>query len=229
MRVLLVEDNQRLATIVAEALRAAGFAVDAVATAGDAEAAAGVLQYDVIILDLGLPDDDGLEVLKRLRGAGHGVPVLILTARDGLEDRVSGLNLGADDYVLKPFDMAELIARLHALLRRPGGALGAELMSGNLRLDTLAREARIGDAVLPLSRRELSVLEHFMRRAGRVVPKTLLEESLYGYDDAGSANSVEVAVHRLRKKLVEASAEVSIHTLRGIGYLLTQEPPDGPV
>jgi len=225
MRVLLVEDNQRLATIVAEALRAAGFAVDAVATAGDAEAAAGVLQYDVIILDLGLPDDDGLEVLKRLRGAGHGVPVLILTARDGLEDRVSGLNLGADDYVLKPFDMAELIARLHALLRRPG----AELMSGNLRLDTLAREARIGDAVLPLSRRELSVLEHFMRRAGRVVPKTLLEESLYGYDDAGSANSVEVAVHRLRKKLVEASAEVSIHTLRGIGYLLTQEPPDGPV
>jgi len=229
MRVLLVEDNQRLATIVAEALRAAGFAVDAVATAGDAEAAAGVLQYDVIILDLGLPDDDGLEVLKRLRGAGHGVPVLILTARDGLEDRVSGLNLGADDYVLKPFDMAELIARLHALLRRPGGALGAELMSGNLRLDTLAREARIGEAVLPLSRRELSVLEHFMRRAGRVVPKTLLEESLYGYDDAGSANSVEVAVHRLRKKLVEAGAEVSIHTLRGIGYLLTQEPPDGPV
>ena len=105
MRVLLVEDNHRLATIVAEALRGAGFAVDAVATAGDAEAAAGALQYDVIVLDLGLPDGDGLQVLQGLRAAGHGVPVLILTARDGLADRVNGLNLGADDYVLKPFDM----------------------------------------------------------------------------------------------------------------------------
>lgn len=227
MRVLLVEDNQRLAAIVSEALRGAGFAVDPVSTAADAEAAAGVLQYDVVVLDLGLPDDDGLHVLKRLRGAGHGVPVLILTARDGLEDRVNGLNQGADDYVLKPFDMPELIARIHALLRRPGGALGAELVSGNLRLDTISREAMIGETVLPLSRRELSVLEHFMRRAGRVVPKTLLEESLYGYEDSGSANSVEVAVHRLRKKLVEAGAEVGIHTLRGIGYLLTEERPDG--
>ena len=226
MRVLLVEDNHRLATIVAEALRGAGFAVDAVATAGDAEAAAAALQYDVIVLDLGLPDGDGLQVLQGLRAAGHGVPVLILTARDGLEDRVNGLNLGADDYVLKPFDMPELIARLHALLRRPGGALGAELVSGNLHLDTISREAMIDGAVLPLSRRELSVLEHFMRRAGRVVPKTLLEESLYGYDDSGSANSVEVAVHRLRKKLVEAGAEVAIHTLRGIGYLLTEERAD---
>lgn len=165
-------------------------------------------------------------MLQGLRAAGHDVPVLILTARDGLEDRVNGLNLGADDYVLKPFDMPELIARLHALLRCAGGALGAELVSGNLQLDTISREAMIDGAGLPLSRRELSVLEHFMRRAGRVVPKTLLEGSLYGYDDSGSANSVEVAVHRLRKKLVEAGAEVAIHTLRGIGYLLTEERAD---
>ena len=225
MRVLLVEDNARLAGIVDGALRAAGFAVDAVATADDAEAAAGALQYDVLVLDLGLPDRDGLEVLTRLRAAGHGVPILVLTARDGLDDRVKGLNLGADDYVLKPFDMPELIARIHALLRRPGGALGALLTAGNLSFDTVGREAAIDGHLLPLSRRELSVLEHFMRRAGRVVPKTLLEESLYGYDDTGSANSVEVAVHRLRKKLAEGGADVAVHTLRGIGYLLTEGVP----
>lgn len=226
MRVLLVEDSERLAAIVAEALGGAGFAVDHVSTAEDAAAAADALSYDAIVLDLGLPDGDGLGVLTGLRRSGRTLPILVLTARDGLDDRVKGLNLGADDYVLKPFEMPELIARLHALLRRPGGVLGAALQSGNVTLDTLGREAAIDGKVVALSRRELSVLEHFMRRAGRVVPKSLLEESLYGYEDCGSANSVEVAVHRLRKKLVEAGADISIHTLRGIGYLLTEEPVD---
>ncbi len=229
MRVLLVEDNERLAAGIAQGLHAAGLSVDHVASASDAEAAALALNYDVIVLDLGLPDGDGLDVVKTLRGAGHSVPVLILTARDGLDDRVTGLNLGADDYVLKPFEMPELVARLHALLRRPGGALGSELQCGNLRLDTLSRQVSIADRLLPLSRREVGVLEHFMRRAGRVVPKALLEESLYGYEDSGSANSVEVAVHRLRKKLDTAGADISIHTLRGIGYLLSEEPDGSQV
>ena len=196
---------------------------NSVTTCADADAAASALQYDAVVLDLGLPDGDGLDVLRRARGRGQSLPILILTARDGLEDRVQGLNEGADDYVLKPFELPELIARLHALMRRPGGALGAVLTAGNIRLDTLARDTSIDGRVLPLSRRELGVLEHFMRRAGRVVPKNLLEESLYGYDETGSANSVEVAVHRLRKKLTESGASVTIHTLRGIGYLLAEE------
>lgn len=223
MRVLLVEDNERLAGVVAQGLHAAGLAVDHVASAADAEAAALALGYDVIVLDLGLPDGDGLDVLETLRSSGHSAPVLILTARDGLDDRVNGLNLGADDYVLKPFEMPELVARLHALLRRPGGVLGSELQCGNLRLDTLSRQVSIEGRLLPLSRREVDVLEHFMRRTSRVVPKALLEESLYGYEDSGSINSVEVAVHRLRKKLAGARADIAIHTLRGIGYLLSEE------
>lgn len=220
MRILLVEDNARLSELIAAGLTGAGMTVDRFATAGEAGGALAALRYDAVVLDLGLPDGDGLDVLREARGAGVHAPFLILTARDGLSDRVGGLNAGADDYLPKPFDMEELIARLHALMRRPGGALGVVLSLGNVCFDSLAREMRIGDEVVRAPRRELDLLEQLMRRAGRVVSKPWLEESLYGFEDEGSANGVEVAVHRLRKRLQAAGASVTIHTLRGVGYMM---------
>ena len=139
-----------------------------------------------------------------------------------MKDRVSGLNAGADDYVLKPFEMEELLARIKALLRRPGGALGMTLTAGNVVLDSVSREILIGGKVADLSRRELSVLEHLMRRLDGMVAKELLAESLYGYAERGSTNSVEVSIHRLRKRLADCGATVKINTLRGVGYLLSE-------
>lgn len=223
MRVLLIEDNLRLADQVREGLEREGFAVDSFATAGDGEAAKTAAPYDAAILDLGLPDGDGIDILRGWRARGDSTPVLILTARDSLEDRVRGLNSGGDDYLLKPFEMAELIARVRALLRRPGGALGAVLTAGNLSFDTAAREVLIDGAAISVSRREMGVLEQLMRRKGRVVPKDVLEEKLYGFDEEVSANTVEANVSRLRKRLSGAGATVSVHTLRGVGYLLSEE------
>jgi DNA-binding response OmpR family regulator len=148
--------------------------------------------------------------------------VLVLTARDAVEHRVAGLDAGADDYLVKPFAMAELVARVKSLLRRPGHALGATLEAGNMRFDTIGRELLIGATVVPLPRQELAVLEHLMRRLGRVVPKTVLEEKLYGMDDEVESNAIPVHVHHLRRKLAEAGATPQVHTVRGIGYLLTE-------
>lgn len=222
MRLLLVEDEERLADIVARGLTRAGFAVDSVTTVEDARAALATSRYDVILLDLGLPDGNGLDILKGLRDARDATPVLVLTARDGVDDRVNGLNAGADDYVLKPFAMAELIARVKALLRRPSGALGTRLEVGNISFDTVHREVAIAGQPVGLSRRELTLLENLMRRAGRVLPKDYLEERIYGFDDEVSSNSLEVMVHRLRKKLADHRSSGSIHTVRGIGYLLSE-------
>jgi len=222
MRVLLIEDNERLAELVGDGLRPAGFSVDSFGTAADAAAALGTVSYDAAILDLGLPDGDGLTLLKQMRGGGHGLPVLILTARDGVDDRVRGLNAGADDYLLKPFAMEELIARLRALLRRPGQALGITLKCGDLALDTVSREVRVGDAVLAVPRRETDMLEQLLRRAGRVVSKRSLEDGLYAFDDDISSNSVEALISRLRKRLAQSGVPVAVHTLRGIGYMLVE-------
>lgn len=148
--------------------------------------------------------------------------MLVLTARDGIGDRVSGLDAGADDYVLKPFAMEELKARIRALLRRPGNALDVELSCGRVRLNTATREVRFGDTVLAVPRRETEILEHLLRQAGRVVPKRILEESMYGYDDELSSNSVEAMMSRLRKRLAVAETGVTIHTVRGVGYLLAK-------
>jgi DNA-binding response OmpR family regulator len=148
------------------------------------------------------------------------VPVLVLTARDAVEQRVAGLDSGADDYLIKPFAVTEVIARIKALLRRPEGALGATLRSGNIAFDTIGRDLRIGDSVLVLPRRESAILEHLMRRAGRVVPKAVLEEKLYGIDDELGSNAIPVHVHHLRRKLLDSGATVEIHTVRGVGYLL---------
>lgn len=223
MRILLVEDHERFASFVKDGLEGGGFTVDLVFTAGDGDAAVQTVKYDAIVLDLGLPDQDGLEVLKKWRDDGDETPVLVLTARDAIEDRVKGLNSGADDYMLKPFAMEELVARVRALLRRPGGVLGTVLEEGNVELDTTAREVRVQDKTISISRREMEVLEQLLRRKGRVVPKDVLEDKIYGFDEEVSSNSVEVHVSRLRKRLSSADASVVVHTIRGVGYMLSAE------
>jgi DNA-binding response OmpR family regulator len=220
MRLLIIEDEARIVEILRSALSRSGFAVDAVGRCGDARAALEVNPYDAVILDLGLPDGDGLVLLKDMRARGNAVPVLVLTARDAVEHRVAGLDTGADDYLIKPFAMSEVVARIKALLRRPEGALGALLKSGNIAFDTIGRDLRVGETVLILPRRESAILEHLMRRAGRVVPKTVLEEKLYGIDDELGSNAIPVHVHHLRRKLMDRGATVEIHTVRGVGYLL---------
>jgi DNA-binding response OmpR family regulator len=222
VRLLVVEDEVRIAEVLRTSLGRAGFAVDSVASCGDAQAALEVGAYDAMILDLGLPDGDGLALLARLRSRGDQTPILNLTARDAIEDRVSGLDAGADDYLVKPFAMTELIARTKALLRRPGGALGTTLKAGNVSFDTIGRDVMIGSVPLPLPRRESAILEHLMRRLGRVVPKLVLEEKLYGIDDELESNAIPVHIHHLWRKLVDAGAAAEIHTVRGLGYLLTE-------
>jgi DNA-binding response OmpR family regulator len=224
MRLLLVEDHERLAGFVVKGLASAGFSTDHVTTVEDALASLATTAYDVISLDLGLPDGDGIEIVKRLRGQQNGIPVLVMTSRDGLQDRVAGLNAGADDYLLKPFEMDELVARLRALLRRPGTALSSILVSGRISMDTVNREVRLDSELLALSHKELCLLELLMRRIDHVVPKDVIEESLYSYDEPVSKNSIEVLVHRLRKKMKDAGADLQIHTLRGVGYLCSARP-----
>jgi len=224
IRVLLVEDHDRLAGFIVRGLAAAGFTTDHVATFDDALAALSTTRYDEIALDLGLPDGDGLDIVKTLREHQNSIPILIITARDGLQDKVAGLNAGADDYLLKPFEMEELVARLRALLRRPGSVLGTTLTSGKLSMDTIAREAKVDGEPLTLSRKELGLLELLMRRIGRVVTKDAIEERLYNFSESASRNSIEVLVHRLRRKLKDAGADLQIHTLRGVGYMFSDKP-----
>ncbi len=222
MRLLLIEDNERFAELLKRGLTGAGFVVDVVGTAADARAVLDTNRFEVVVLDLGLPDADGLDVLAEMRRRRDATPVLILTARGSLKDRVNGLGSGADDYLVKPFALEELIARLRALLRRPGQLLGVPLELGNLTLDTVARQVFVGDQPIFFSPRELAVLEHLLRRSGRVVGKSLLENNLYGLSQEIGSNAVEVYIHRLRKRLTEVDATVQIHTLRGVGYLITE-------
>lgn len=222
MRLLVVEDEERIAELIRSALVRAGFTVDVLNGALDADAAIRSISYDAVILDLGLPDGEGLSVLDGMRSRADTTPVLVLTARDSVEDRVLGLNTGADDYLVKPFAAEELVARAKALLRRPGHALGVVLEAGNVVFDTVGREARVAGNPVPLSRRELAVLEHLLRRLGRVVPKSVLEEKLYGSDEEPESNTIPVHVSHLRKRLIEAGADIEIHTIRGIGYLLAE-------
>jgi DNA-binding response OmpR family regulator len=223
MRLLLVEDHARLSELIEQALRRQGFAVDAVTTAGDAEAALTSTTHDLIILDLGLPDRDGMDLLASIRSGGIASLVLVLTARDSTQAVISGLNGGADDFLRKPFEMDELIARIRALLRRPGKPLGVRLSEGNIVFDTIERDIRINDSRVDLSRLEAGALEILMRRSGRVVAKSALEESLYSFSGEVGSNAVEVVLHRLRKKLQSAGSSARIQTLRGIGYILSCE------
>jgi DNA-binding response OmpR family regulator len=187
VRLLVIEDENRLSGILKSKLGDCGFAVDITRTAADATAALELVNYDAAILDLGLPDGDGIAVLAAARRIGKAFPILILTARDAVEDRVAGLNAGADDYLTKPFAMTELIARIKALLRRPGGVLGITLEAGNVSLDTVGRELTVAGAPVRLSRQELAILEQMMRRFGRIVPKAVLEEKLYPKSTFGAS------------------------------------------
>lgn len=223
MRLLYVEDNERLAQNTAASLRANGFAVDWVDCGEDAVHSAKSYDYDAIILDLGLPDIDGISVLKAVKAVKPEVPFIICTARDALEDRINGLDAGSDDYLVKPFDAAELLARIRAVLRRPGGALGVTLTAGNITFDTAERSVEIGATWARLSRREMDLLELFMRRKGRILSKDAIENALYGFDAPPTPNAIEVATHRLRKKLAKLNASIAIHTLRGIGYVLEDD------
>ncbi|CAL78457.1 putative two-component response regulator (QseB/CopT-like) [Bradyrhizobium sp. ORS 278] len=223
MRLLVVEDNNELSKLLSQGLASAFYQVDTVSSAADARDALNDISYAAMILDLGLPDEDGLSVLTELRRRGDPLPVIVLTARGGLQDRVGGLRSGADDYLVKPFALEELVARLQAILRRPGQLLGRSLELGNLVYDTESRQTFVGGAPRTLSARELSVLEILLRRQGRVVPKKAVEDHIFGLTGEVGSNAVEVYVSRLRKQLAEYGATVVIHTIRGVGYMMAAE------
>jgi DNA-binding response OmpR family regulator len=221
MRVLLVEDNPRLAEMVAQGLGREGYVVDGRGTLAAAAEALDAAPYDLLLLDLGMPDGDGIDFLRAQRRSGLKAPVLVLTARGGLGDSVKGLDAGADDYVIKPFDMAELAARCRALLRRPGAPLGNVLTFGDLVLDSGAHAARVADRPLELTPRELAMLEILVRRAGAVVRREQIEHSLYSLDAQVSPNALDAVASRLRRKLASAGADVTLRTAHGVGYALT--------
>ena len=223
MRLLVVEDNAQLSQLLAKGLGIAGYETDLLATAAEARDALLTTTYAAVILDLGLPDGDGLSILRELRHRKDPTPVLVLTARGGLQDRVNGLRSGADDYLVKPFALEELIARLEAQLRRPGHLLNSSLRIANLEFDTRNRQASIDDQPQVLSARETEVLELLMRSKGRVVSKKQVEDHIFGHSGEVASNAIEVYVHRLRKQLAERGARVQVHTIRGVGYLIAEE------
>lgn len=222
MRLLVVEDEPELAALMRQALERGGFAVDLASDLAQTEDHLALAEYATVILDLALPDGDGLAFLRRLRKRGSALPVLVLTARDGPEDRVIGLDAGADDYLVKPFHMPELLARLRALLRRPNAALGVTLGLGNLVFDTTTRQAQVDGIDIGLSVREATMLELLLRRQSCVVTREALEQGLYSFGAQLGSNAMEVLVHRLRRRLTDTAATLCLHTVRGVGYLLSE-------
>jgi two-component system response regulator TctD len=221
MRILLVEDHLELSRWLAKALEDAHLTVECAMNGADADALLHTQEYALVILDLTLPKMDGLDVLKRLRARGSKAPVLILTARGGLNEKVQGLNLGADDYLAKPFELAELEARVKALLRRSQGNEAVTLVCGELSFDTVARQFFYSENLMSLTPREHAVLEALITRRGQAVSKEKLFNEVFALDDDANLDAIEIYIHRLRKKLEQVSAgAVAITTLRGIGYLL---------
>ena len=220
MRVLLVEDEPEMAAALAAALKNYDMVVDHIATLGDAEEAVSTNAYGAILLDRQLPDGDGLALVSKLRASGVSVPVIVLTARGELVDRVAGLDIGADDYLGKPFAVEELLARLRAVLRRRADLPSETIRLGRLSFDVSNREASVDGKPLDLPRRELLVLETLLRRMGRTVARSSLEEAVYSIDDEIQSNALDTHVSRLRRKLSEAESAIEIHAIRGVGYLL---------
>ena len=218
MRLLLAEDDPMIGSAVEQGLRNVGYAVDWVRDGDSAELALTTGSYALLALDLGLARQDGLTLLKKMRGAGNSTPVLIITARAAVSDRVMGLNLGADDYLPKPFDLDELVARIHALIRRRAGRAQPELRLGALRLDPLAREVHLSDQMVELSSREFALLEALFEKPGAVLTTEQLEDRLYGWGDEVASNAIEVHVHKLRKKI----GADWIKNVRGVGYKLVE-------
>lgn len=220
MRLLIVEDNRELAQAISDGFARRHVASDIATTAGSAEHLFRTVDYTAMVLDLGLPDDDGLNLVRRLRAAGHVQPLIILTARHEPQRRVEGLLAGADDYIAKPFLFDELHARLEAILRRSAGYVGRNLELGDLTLNTSTRELSVGGAMVEASLRETELLEILLRRKEHLVPRRVMEDQLFGAGDALGSNAVEVYVHRVRRKLERHSASVQIKTVRGVGYML---------
>ncbi|HQR03836.1 MAG: response regulator transcription factor [Proteobacteria bacterium] len=220
MRVLIVEDDETVAAGLVEGFASASFTADHAAAAEPAESALALTAYDLAVVDIGLPGVDGLELIRRLRRRGIGVPILVLTARDGMADRVQGLDLGADDYMVKPFQLPELLARARALIRRSRSATSSDLTLGPLTLDLSTHTATLAEAPLSLTGREWDILEQLMLAVPKVVSKQKLVESLSRWDNELTPNAVEIYVSRLRVKLDECG--VAIRTVRGIGYRIDE-------
>jgi DNA-binding response OmpR family regulator len=222
MRLLVVEDNAKLGELICQGLKAAGFDSDLAPSIAGAQDAIHASRYAAMIVDLGLPDGDGKSLVSSLRSSGDSTPVLMLTARGTTEDKVAGLSSGADDYLVKPFAFEELIARVRALLRRPAPFLGNLMQAGNITFDSGAQQVFVDGKPQSFSARELALLEILIRRPGRVVPKRMVEDQLFGPSEDVRSNAVEVYMHRLRRQLVDAGATVEVHTVRGVGYMLME-------
>jgi len=218
MRVLVVEDDAMIGEAVCHALKDASYAVDWVRDGSAALTAASTQSYGIVLLDLGLPKKDGIEVLRHMRGRDNPVPVLVITARDGLEDRIKGLDAGADDYVLKPFEMGELLARMRAVVRRKGGTSGPVLTNGILTLDPVSHEVSQAGESIRLSAREFSLLQALLVRPGAILSRSELEDRLYGWGDEVESNAVEFLIHALRKKL----GSTAIKNVRGVGWMVSK-------
>jgi two-component system response regulator QseB len=216
MRVLLVEDDQMIAQGLQTALRQNGFAVDWTSDGKSAAAALKSSSFDLVLLDLGLPHIDGIDVLRELRKRGDATPVIILTARDEIQHRIAGLDAGADDYIVKPFDLDEVTARMRSVLRRAAGRGDPSIVHGELRLDPISRTVQRSGTPVGLSAHEYAVLEALLQRPGAVLSRAQLEDRLYGWDEQIGSNAVEVYVHGLRRKL----GSDAIRTLRGVGYFV---------
>jgi DNA-binding response OmpR family regulator len=222
MKFLVVEDNLRLSELISGSLKQIGHTVDAAVSADEARHYLATSPYDLVILDLGLPDEDGSHLLRELHDRRPGPPVLVATARAAINDRVQGLTLGADDYLVKPFHISELLARCRAILRRPGGAMAQQLTAGNVVVDAESRELRIDGELVAMPPRELEALMLLMRRAGRVVAREALDEALGGDHRDVGGNAIEAVMSRLRRRLATARSSLSIATIRGVGYLLEE-------
>lgn len=223
MRILLVEDNSELADVISAKLRRDGFNVDAFARVDDAAEAIEQVDYAMIVLDIMLEDGSGLDLLTDLRGQGHSTPVLMLTALDGIGDRIKGLDAGADDYLTKPFDTDELLARVRALLRRGSAPIIQQLRIGGLAIDVAGRTVQHDGGALALSRTEFLLLECLARNENRVCSKDVIGNAIYSFDDDWNDTAIEIHVHRLRKKLATVARAPKIKSLRGLGYMLHLE------
>jgi len=220
MRVLLIEDDRMVGAAVAQALKDAAYAVDWVADGGSAIEAVEVETYDVALLDLGLPDRDGREVLRRLRQNGCTLPVIVVTARDGLDDRIDGLDLGADDYIAKPFEIRELLARMRAVLRRPGSGAVPLLSNGVISLDPATHEVRHDEVTCRLTAREFALLRALLTRPGAILSRGDLERQIYGWNEEVESNAIEFLIHAIRKKI----GPTAIRNVRGVGWMVDRAP-----
>lgn len=225
MRILVVEDNEKVAALVAKRLIENLFVADTVKTFDEAMGAIEAVEYDLVVLDLTLPDGDGIDVLRALRRRKNPAPVLIETARDDVAHRVEALNQGADDYIVKPFSSEELLARVRAILRRPRQPAESVMELGNVALDVEALTLRINGEPVEIARREFEVLMALFRSHGRIIPRERLEEAIYSFDVDVTPNAIEATISRLRRRLEAHGATIGITAMRGLGYVVSELPP----